>query len=138
MLQPKKVKYRRPHRPKRRGQATGNSEVHFGDYGIQAITRSYVTDRQIESARIAISRHVKRGGKLWINIFPDRSLTKKPLETRMGKGKGSPESWVANVKPGNVIFEIAGVSHDVAKGALTRAIHKLPVKAKIISRGGED
>jgi large subunit ribosomal protein L16 len=138
MLFPKKTKFRRIHRPKRDGMATGNTTVSFGEYGIQATTRSYITDRQIEAARIAITRHVKRGGKVWINIFPDQSLTKKPLETRMGKGKGSPDKWVANVKPGNVMFEIAGVSEKVAEEALTRAIHKLPVRAKIVSRGGAE
>src|SRR5690606_1919725 len=108
MLIPRKVKYRKQHHPGRSGQATGGTKVTFGDYGIQAITPAYVTNRQIESARIAMTRHIKRGGKVWINIYPDRPLTKKPAETRMGSGKGSPEWWVANVKPGRVLFEVAG------------------------------
>ena len=134
MLIPRKVKYRKQHHPKRDGQATGGTKVSFGEYGIQALTPAYVTNRQIESARIAMTRHIKRGGKVWINIYPDRPLTKKPAETRMGSGKGSPEWWVANVKPGRVLFELAGVSDEVAREALTRAIHKLPLKARIIKR----
>jgi len=110
MLIPRKVKFRKQHHPKRGGHATGGTTVAFGDYGIQAITSAYVTNRQIESARIAMTRHIKRGGKVWINIYPDRPLTKKPAETRMGSGKGSPEWWIANVKPGRVLFEVAGVS----------------------------
>ena len=112
----------------------GGTKVTFGDFGIQALTPAYVTNRQIESARIAMTRHIKRGGKVWINIYPDRPLTKKPAETRMGSGKGSPEWWVANVKPGRVLFEVAGVSEELAREALTRAIHKLPLKARIIKR----
>ncbi|MEL0291480.1 MAG: 50S ribosomal protein L16, partial [Aquiluna sp.] len=108
--------------------------VHFGEYGIQALTSAYLTNRQIEAARIAMTRHIKRGGKVWINVFPDRSLTKKPAETRMGSGKGSPEWWVVNVKPGRVLFELSGVSETVAREAMTRAIHKLPLKARIIKR----
>jgi large subunit ribosomal protein L16 len=108
--------------------------VAFGEYGIQATTSAYVTNRQIEAARIAMTRHIKRGGKVWINVFPDRPLTKKPAETRMGSGKGSPEWWVANVKPGRVLFEVSGVSEELAREALTRAIHKLPLKARIVSR----
>ncbi|PYY34877.1 MULTISPECIES: 50S ribosomal protein L16 [unclassified Curtobacterium] len=134
MLIPRRVKHRKQHHPKRSGQATGGTKVSFGEYGIQALTPAYVTNRQIESARIAMTRHIKRGGKVWINIYPDRPLTKKPAETRMGSGKGSPEWWVANVKPGRVLFELAGVSDDVAREALTRAIHKLPLKARIIKR----
>jgi large subunit ribosomal protein L16 len=134
MLIPRRVKHRKQHHPKRSGQATGGTKVSFGDYGIQALTPAYVTNRQIESARIAMTRHIKRGGKVWINIYPDRPLTKKPAETRMGSGKGSPEWWVANVKPGRVLFELAGVSDEVAREALTRAIHKLPLKARIIKR----
>jgi large subunit ribosomal protein L16 len=118
----------------RSGHATGGTKVTFGEYGIQAITPAYVTNRQIESARIAMTRHIKRGGKVWINIYPDRPLTKKPAETRMGSGKGSPEWWVANVKPGRVLFEVSGVSEELAREALTRAIHKLPLKARIIKR----
>jgi large subunit ribosomal protein L16 len=134
MLIPRRVKHRKQHHPKRSGQATGGTKVSFGDFGIQALTPAYVTNRQIESARIAMTRHIKRGGKVWINISPDRPLTKKPAETRMGSGKGSPEWWVANVKPGRVLFELSGVSEDIAREALTRAIHKLPLKARIIKR----
>lgn len=134
MLIPRKVKFRKPHRPGRSGQATGGTKVNFGEYGIQALTPAYVTNRQIEAARIAINRRIRRGGKVWINIFPDSSLTKKPAETRMGSGKGSPEWWVANVKPGRVLFELSGVEESVAREALTRAIHKLPLKARIIKR----
>lgn len=134
MLIPRKVKYRKQHHPKRSGHATGGTTVSFGEFGIQAITPAYVTNRQIESARIAMTRHIKRGGKVWINIYPDRPLTKKPAETRMGSGKGSPEWWVANVKPGRVLFEVAGVPEQLAREAMTRAIHKLPLKARIIKR----
>jgi len=134
MLIPRKVKYRKQHHPKRSGHATGGTTVSFGEYGIQAVSPAYVTNRQIEAARIAMTRHIKRGGKVWINIYPDRPLTKKPAEVRMGSGKGSPEWWVANVKPGRVLFEVAGVSEELAREALTRAIHKLPLKARIISR----
>jgi large subunit ribosomal protein L16 len=134
MLIPRKVKHRKQHHPGRTGHATGGTTVSFGEYGIQAITPAYVTNRQIEAARIAMTRHIKRGGKVWINIYPDRPITKKPAETRMGSGKGSPEWWIANVKPGRVLFELAGVNEQVAREALTRAIHKLPLKARIIKR----
>ena len=134
MLIPRRVKHRKQHHPGRTGHATGGTTVSFGEYGIQAMTPAYVTNRQIESARIAMTRHIKRGGKVWINIYPDRPLTKKPAETRMGSGKGSVEWWVANVKPGRVLFELSGVSDAVAREALTRAIHKLPLKARIIKR----
>jgi large subunit ribosomal protein L16 len=134
MLIPRRVKHRKQHHPGRTGHATGGTTVSFGEYGIQAITPAYVTNRQIEAARIAMTRHIKRGGKVWINIYPDRPLTKKPAETRMGSGKGSPEWWIANVKPGRVLFELSGVSEVVAREALTRAIHKLPLKARIIKR----
>ena len=134
MLIPRKVKHRKQHHPGRSGQATGGTVVSFGEYGIQALTPAYVTNRQIEAARIAMTRHIKRGGKVWINIYPDRPLTKKPAETRMGSGKGSPEWWIANVKPGRVLFELSGVSETIAREALTRAIHKLPLKARIIKR----
>jgi large subunit ribosomal protein L16 len=134
MLIPRKVKHRKQHHPGRTGHATGGTTVSFGEYGIQAITPAYVTNRQIEAARIAMTRHIKRGGKVWINIYPDRPITKKPAETRMGSGKGSPEWWIANVKPGRVLFELAGVDEQVAREALTRAIHKLPLKARIIKR----
>jgi large subunit ribosomal protein L16 len=134
MLIPRKVKHRKQHHPGRSGQATGGTVVSFGEYGIQALTPAYVTNRQIEAARIAMTRHIKRGGKVWINIYPDRPLTKKPAETRMGSGKGSPEWWIANVKPGRVLFELSGVSETIAREAMTRAIHKLPLKARIIKR----
>ena len=134
MLIPRKVKHRKQHHPGRSGQATGGTVVSFGEFGIQAMTPAYVTNRQIESARIAMTRHIKRGGKVWINIYPDRPLTKKPAETRMGSGKGSPEWWIANVKPGRVLFEVAGVPEQLAREAMTRAIHKLPLKARIIKR----
>ncbi|GAA1104801.1 MULTISPECIES: 50S ribosomal protein L16 [Nesterenkonia] len=134
MLMPRRVKYRKPHRPKRRGRAKGGTELAFGEYGIQALDPAYVTNRQIESARIAMTRHIKRGGKVWINIYPDQPLTKKPAEVRMGSGKGSPEWWIANVKPGRVMFELSGVTEEVAKEALRLAIHKLPMRARVISR----
>ena len=138
MLIPRRVKFRQPHHPQRHGLAKGGTEVSFGEWGIQALSPAYVTNRQIEAARIAMTRHIKRGGKVWINIYPDRPLTKKPAETRMGSGKGSPEWWVANVKPGRVMFEIAGVSEEVAREALRLAIHKLPMKARVVRReGGE-
>ena len=134
MLMPRRVKHRKQHHPKRTGAAKGGTKLAFGDFGIQALESAYVTNRQIESARIAMTRHIKRGGKVWINIYPDRPLTKKPAETRMGSGKGSPEWWVANIKPGRVLFEVAGVNEELARGALQRAIHKLPLKARIIRR----
>jgi len=140
MLLPKRVKYRRVHRGKMRGQAKGGTEVAFGEYGLQAVEASWITNRQIESARIAMTRYMKRGGKVWIKIFPHKPYTKKPLEVRMGSGKGAPEGWVAVVKPGKIMFEIAGVSEEVAREALRLAAHKLPIKCKIVKReeiGGE-
>jgi large subunit ribosomal protein L16 len=134
MLMPRKVKHRKQHHPSRKGMATGGTSVAFGEYGIQALEPAYVTNRQIESARIAINRRIRRGGKVWINIFPDRPLTKKPAETRMGSGKGSPEWWIANVKPGRVLFELSFPNEVVAREALTRAIHKLPMKCRIVTR----
>jgi large subunit ribosomal protein L16 len=134
MLIPRRVKHRKQHHPSRSGASKGGTTVAFGEFGIQALTPAYVTNRQIEAARIAMTRHIKRGGKVWINIYPDRPLTKKPAETRMGSGKGHPEWWVANVKPGRVMFEVAGVSEELAREAMTRAIHKLPLKARIIKR----
>ena len=134
MLMPKRVKHRKQHHPKRRGMAKGGTSLAFGEYGIQAVEGHYVTNRQIDAARIAITRHIRRGGKVWINIFPDVPLTKKPAETRMGSGKGSPEWWVANVKPGRVMFELSYPNEKVAREALTRAIHKLPMKARIVTR----
>ena len=138
MLMPRKVKHRKQHRPDRHGNTKGGTRVTFGDFGIQALEPAYVTNRQIESARIAITRHIRRGGKVWINIFPDRPLTKKPAETRMGSGKGSPEGWVAVVKRGRVMFEMSYPSEQTAREALRRAIHKLPMRCRIVTReGGE-
>ena len=134
MLIPKRVAHRKQHHPRRTGKAKGGTKVEFGDYGLQALTSAYVTNRQIEAARIAMTRHLKRGGKVWINIYPDRSLTKKPAETRMGSGKGSPEWWVANIKPGRVMFEVTFPDDKVARQALERAMHKLPMKCRIITR----
>ncbi|WP_028245935.1 50S ribosomal protein L16 [Pseudoclavibacter soli] len=134
MLIPRKVRYRKQHHPGRSGQSKGGNTLAFGEYGIQALSPAYITNRQIEAARIAVTRYIKRGGKVWINIFPDRPLSQKPIGTRMGSGKGSPEWWVANVKPGRVLFELSGVSEDVAREALSRAIYKLPLKARIIKR----
>jgi large subunit ribosomal protein L16 len=134
MLMPRRVKHRKQHHPKRSGASKGGTAVNFGDYGLQALEPAYVTNRQIEAARIAITRHIRRGGKVWINIYPDRPLTKKPAETRMGSGKGSPEWWIANVKPGRVMFEITFPSEKVAQEALLRAAHKLPMKCRIIRR----
>jgi len=138
VLIPRRTKHRKQHKPSRRGVAKGGTSINFGDYGIQALEGSYVTNRQIEAARIAMTRHIKRGGKVWINIFPDRPLTKKPAETRMGSGKGSPEWWVANVKPGRVMLELAGVDERLAREAMSRAQHKLPMKTRFVAReGGE-
>jgi len=134
MLMPRKVAHRKHHRGRMKGNTKGGTGLNFGEYGIQALTPAYLTNRQIEAARIAMTRHIKRGGKVWINVFPDRSLTKKPAETRMGSGKGSPEHWVVNVKPGRVLFELAGVNETIAREAMMRAIHKLPLKARIIKR----
>ena len=134
MLIPKRVKYRRQHRPTRRGVSKGGNTINFGDWGLQALEPAYITNRQIEAARIAMTRHVKRGGKIWINIFPDRPLTKKPLGVRMGSGKGPVETWVANIKPGRVMFEMAGVDEALAREAMSRAQHKLPIKTRFITR----
>ena len=136
MLIPKRTKYRKQHRPVRRGMSKGGNEIAFGDFGIQALAPAYVTNRQIEAARIAMTRYIKRGGRVWITIFPDRPLTKKPLGTRMGSGKGAPVGWCAPVKPGRILYEIKGVSLELAKEALTRAAHKLPVKTVIVVREG--
>ncbi|SDI07051.1 LSU ribosomal protein L16P [Alteribacillus persepolensis] len=140
MLMPKRVKYRREHRGKMKGRAKGGTNVSFGEYGLQALEPTWITNRQIESARIAMTRYMKRGGKVWIKIFPDKPYTAKPLEVRMGSGKGAPEGWVAVVKPGKIMFEVAGVSEEVAREALRLASHKLPVKTKFVKReevGGE-
>ena len=134
MLMPKKVKFRKQMRGKRAGKAWSGSSVSFGDFGLKATEVAWVTDRQIESARIAISRHVKREGRMWIRIFPDKPITKKPQETRMGKGKGAPDHWVAVVKPGRVLYEMEGVSEAMAKEAFRLASHKLPVKTKFVRR----
>ena len=134
MLVPKRVKHRREFRGKMRGEAKGGKEVVFGEFGLQALDSHWITNRQIEAARIAMTRYMKRGGKVWIKIFPDKPVTKTPAETRMGKGKGALEYWVAVVKPGRVMFEISGVSEEVAREALRLATHKLPVKCKIVSR----
>lgn len=136
MLAPKKIKHRKQHRGHRRGKAKGGTEVSFGDYGLLALEPAWITNRQIESARVAITRHIKRGGKVWINIFPDKPYTKKAAETRMGSGKGNPEGWVAVVKPGRVMFELAGVPEDLARSAMLRAAHKLPIKCKFVKRAG--
>jgi large subunit ribosomal protein L16 len=138
MLLPKRTKFRKMHRGRRRGESRGQTVVHFGDYGIKALEDGWITNRQIEAARIAMTRKIKRGGKVWINIFPDKPYTKKPAETRMGKGKGSPEGWVAVVKPGRVMFELAGVPEPLAKEALRLAAQKLPVKSKFVRREGGD
>jgi large subunit ribosomal protein L16 len=136
MLMPKKVKFRKMMKGRMQGKAYRGSRIAFGEYGLKAMEPGWVSNRQIESARIAITRHVKRGCKVWIRIFPDKPLTKKPAETRMGKGKGSPESWVAVVKSGKILYEMSGVDEDVAKRALTLASHKLPVATKFVKREG--
>ena len=137
MLMPRRVKHRKQHRGRMTGKAAGGTEITFGDFGIQAQEPGWITARQIEAARIAMTRHIKRGGKVWINVFPDKPVTQKPAETRMGSGKGNPEHWVAVVKPGRVMFELAGVSETLAREAMGRAIQKLPIKAKIIVRSEE-
>jgi large subunit ribosomal protein L16 len=137
MLSPKRVRHRKVQKGKMRGVAYRGSEVSFGDFGLQALTCGYVSSRQIEAARIAMTRHVKRGGKVWIRMFPDKPLSKKPLETRMGKGKGGPEKWVAVIKPGRMLYEIDGVPEDVAREALRLAAHKLPVRTRFVSRTAE-
>ncbi|MDO8986724.1 MAG: 50S ribosomal protein L16 [Coriobacteriia bacterium] len=139
MLLPKRVKHRKVQRGSRKGVAKGGTEINFGDYGIKALEAGWITNRQIESARIAMTRYMKRGGKVWINIFPDKPVTQKPAETRMGSGKGNPEKWVAVVKPGRIMFELAGVPEDVAREAIRLAQHKLPIKTKFVMRsdGGE-
>ena len=134
MLMPKKVKYRRVHRGNRRGKAYRGSTIVFGEFGLQALDNGWITNRQIEAARVALTRYIKRGGKVWIRIFPDKSLTAKPADTRMGKGKGSPDKWVAVVKPGRILFEIEGIKEEVAKEAIRLASHKLPIKTKFIKR----
>lgn len=134
MLMPKKVKYRKQHRGKRRGKASGGTELNFGDYGLQALESCWLTANQIEAARIAMTRHIRRGGKVWIRVFPDKPFTKKPAETRMGSGKGAPEGWVAVVKPGRILFEMAGPAEEVAREAMRLASHKLPIDVRFIVR----
>ncbi len=134
MLMPKKVKHRKQQRGRTKGRTKGASKVAFGDYGIQVLEPGWITARQIEAARIAMTRHIRRGGKVWINVFPDKPITEKPAETRMGSGKGNPERWVAVVRPGRVIFELSFPDEVIARTAMERAIQKLPVKARIIAR----
>ena len=135
MLAPKKVKYRKRMKGRMKGDSKGGAELNFGKFGLQAIARGYMTNQQIEAGRVAITRHVKRGGKVWIRIFPDKPVTKKPAETRMGKGKGSPEGWVAVVRPGRILFELDGVPEAVAKEAITLASHKMPFACRFIKLG---
>ncbi len=137
MLMPAKPKHRKHHRGKMKGKAKGGTTVSFGEYGLKALDEKWITARQIEAARIAITRHVKRGGKIYIRIFPDKPITKKPLETRMGKGKGAPEEWVAVVRPGRILYEIEGVGKELAKKAFRLAGHKLPVRTKFVEREEE-
>ena len=134
MLMPKRVKHRKHHRGRRRGLSKGNHVLHFGEFGLKALEPAAITNRQIEAARIAMTRKIKRGGKVWINIFPQKPITKKPAETRMGSGKGSPDQWVAVVKPGRVMFELAGVPEELAREAIRLAAHKLPVKCRFATR----
>jgi large subunit ribosomal protein L16 len=137
MLMPRKVRHRKQQRGRMRGQATGGTRLAVGEYGIQAIEPGWITNRQIEAARIAMTRYIKRGGKVWINVFPDKPVTQKPAETRMGSGKGNPEQWVAVVKPGRVLFELSGVTEPIAREAMRLAIHKLPIKSRFIVREEE-
>jgi len=137
MLMPKRVKHRKVHRGRRHGLSRGQNKVQFGEYGLKALDAGWITNRQIEAARIAMTRKIKRGGKVWINVFPDKSVTKKPAETRMGSGKGSPEGWVSVIKPGRVMFELAGVPEPLAKEALRLAGQKLSVKTKVVKREEE-
>lgn len=134
---PKRVKYRKAHRGRRKGMAIAGSQLSFGEYGLQAVEPGWLTNRQIEAGRIAITRHVKRGGKLWIRIFPDKPVTKKPAETRMGKGKGTPEYWVAVVKPGRILYELGGIPKELAQEAIRLTSYKLPLKTKFVTREGE-
>ncbi|MFP5326863.1 MAG: 50S ribosomal protein L16 [Acidimicrobiia bacterium] len=134
MLMPRKVKHRKQHRGRMQGDAKGGTVVAFGEFGIQALEPGWITARQIEAARIAMTRHVKRGGKVWIRVFPDKPVTQKPAETRMGSGKGNPEKWVAVVKPGRILFELSYPNAEIARAAMDRAIQKLPIKAKFVER----
>jgi large subunit ribosomal protein L16 len=135
MLSPKKVKFRKQQRGRMKGQALRGGTLNFGDFGLQAVECGYISSKQIEAARIAMTRHVKRGGKMWIRIFPDKPITKKPAEVRMGKGKGPPEAWVAVIKPGRILYEMEGVDRELAREAFRLAAHKLPIKTKIVERG---
>ena len=134
MLLPRRVKHRKVQRGRRRGFAKGGLRINFGDFGLQSLETGWITNRQIEAARVALTRHIKRGGKVWINIFPDKPVTEKPAETRMGSGKGAPEHWVAVVKPGRIMFELAGVSEPIAQEAMRLASHKLPIKTRFVKR----
>ena len=134
MLMPKKTKFRKVHRGRRAGEAKGQTTVQFGDYGLKAVDRGWITNRQIEAARIAMTRYIKRGGKVWINVYPDKPTTQKPAETRMGSGKGNPEFWVAVVKPGRILFELSFPNEEQARIALNKAIQKLPIKARVVTR----
>ena len=134
MLMPKRVKYRRHHRGRMKGKAKGGTDIQYGEFGLQAVEPAWITSQQIEAARIAMTRYIKRGGKVWIRIFPDKPVTEKPAETRMGKGKGSPEYWVAVVKPGRIMFELAGVREETAREAIRLASHKLPIKTRFVKR----
>ena len=136
MLMPKRVKHRKVMRGRRKGNSKGGTSIAFGEYGLKALEAGWITNRQIEAARVAMTRKMKRGGKVWINVFPDKPVTKKPAETRMGSGKGNPESWVAVVKPGRVMFEVAGVDEELAREAIRVAGHKLPIKTKFVMREG--
>ena len=133
---PRKTKYRKTHRGRRKGTASRGAEIAFGDYGLQALEQCWLSSRQIEAARVAITRHVRRGGKVWIRVFPDKVVTKKPAETRMGSGKGAPEYWVAVVRPGRVLFEMSGVGPDIAREAMRLASHKLPIRTRFVEREG--
>lgn len=137
MLAPKRVKYRRMHRGHRRGKASGGTRLNFGEFGLQALESCWMTANQIEAARIAMTRKIRRGGKIWIRVFPDKSYTKKPAETRMGSGKGAPDGWVAVVKPGRMLFEMQGVSEELAKEAMRLAAHKLPIETRFVTRASE-
>jgi len=136
MLMPKRVKHRKVMRGRRKGNSKGGTNVTFGEYGLKSLERGWITNRQIEAARVAMTRKMKRGGKVWINVFPDKPVTKKPAETRMGKGKGNPEGWVAVVKPGRIMFEVSGVPEELAREAMRVAGHKLPLKTKFVQREG--
>ncbi len=135
VLMPRRVKFRKLHRGRRKGKATRGATLHFGSFGLQVLEPAWISSQQIEAARVAISRHVQKGGKLWIRLFPDKPVTKKPAETRMGKGKGMPEGWVAVVKPGRIIFEIEGLSEELAREAMRLAANKLPIHCRFVSRG---